>query len=82
MDPNLDSLEHMHASASSSQSKPRRLQVACAECRRSKLKCDRYVPCSACVRRGCSAICPDGALEPRRGDQLVYPNQIHAALLM
>ncbi|WOO82885.1 putative transcriptional regulatory protein [Vanrija pseudolonga] len=30
----------------------------CAECRRLKVKCDRKIPCSACVRRGCAAMCP------------------------
>ncbi|PVG02747.1 hypothetical protein CPB86DRAFT_780164 [Serendipita vermifera] len=33
---------------------------ACAECRRLKLKCDKNVPCSACIRRGCPSICPEG----------------------
>ncbi|KAJ7583411.1 hypothetical protein C8J56DRAFT_953962 [Mycena floridula] len=33
---------------------------SCNECRRSKLKCDRVFPCSACIRRGCASICPDG----------------------
>lgn len=32
---------------------------ACAECRRLKLRCDRNFPCQACIRRGCSALCPD-----------------------
>ncbi|PVG02743.1 hypothetical protein CPB86DRAFT_696924 [Serendipita vermifera] len=38
------------------------LHRSCAECRRLKLKCDRNVPCGACVRRGCPSICPDGKL--------------------
>ncbi|KAI0706170.1 hypothetical protein BC835DRAFT_1312763 [Cytidiella melzeri] len=42
--------------------KPGRVPVSCAECRRLKLRCDRQVPCEKCVKRGCSAICPDGAL--------------------
>ncbi|KAL1408563.1 hypothetical protein Q8F55_005376 [Vanrija albida] len=29
-----------------------------SECRRLKVKCDRKIPCSACVRRGCAAMCP------------------------
>ncbi|KAJ4483258.1 hypothetical protein J3R30DRAFT_3284479 [Lentinula aciculospora] len=33
-------------------------QISCAECRRLKLKCDKKIPCSSCVRRGCKAICP------------------------
>ncbi|KAK7059970.1 Zn(2)-C6 fungal-type domain-containing protein [Favolaschia claudopus] len=27
-----------------------------------KLKCDKHVPCSSCVRRGCDNICPTGTL--------------------
>lgn len=34
--------------------------ISCAECRRLKLKCDKKVPCSSCVRRGCKQICPTG----------------------
>ncbi|GFZ48545.1 hypothetical protein JCM24511_06293 [Saitozyma sp. JCM 24511] len=30
----------------------------CAECRRSKLKCDRNVPCSNCRKSGCPELCP------------------------
>lgn len=28
---------------------------------RLKLRCDRAIPCGSCVKRGCAAICPDGA---------------------
>lgn len=38
----------------------------CVECRRLKLKCDRDIPCSNCVRRGCRELCPDGVKETRR----------------
>ncbi|KZP32860.1 hypothetical protein FIBSPDRAFT_924875 [Athelia psychrophila] len=40
--------------------------ISCAECKRLKLKCDKTVPCAACVRRGCSSVCPNGTLAPRR----------------
>ncbi|EJD46867.1 hypothetical protein AURDEDRAFT_86868 [Auricularia subglabra TFB-10046 SS5] len=40
--------------------KKRRGPVSCAECRRLKLKCDRKLPCSSCLKRGCAAICPNG----------------------
>ncbi|KAH8831655.1 hypothetical protein DL96DRAFT_1494149 [Flagelloscypha sp. PMI_526] len=40
--------------------------VACAECRRMKLKCDKKLPCGSCVRRGCSNICPTGKLPSRQ----------------
>lgn len=29
--------------------------------KRLKLRCDRAIPCGSCVKRGCAAICPDGA---------------------
>ncbi|KAK7045272.1 Zn(2)-C6 fungal-type domain-containing protein [Favolaschia claudopus] len=34
--------------------------MACAECQRRKLKCDKKFPCSSCVRRGRADICPTG----------------------
>ncbi|KAH8831742.1 fungal-specific transcription factor domain-containing protein [Flagelloscypha sp. PMI_526] len=40
--------------------------VACAECKRMKLKCDKKLPCGSCVRRGCSSICPAGKLVSRQ----------------
>ncbi|KAF8590790.1 hypothetical protein K439DRAFT_1627523 [Ramaria rubella] len=48
------------SSAQKSKSKPR--LVACRECHRSKLKCDRSYPCKSCIKRGCADICPDGTL--------------------
>ncbi|PVG02733.1 hypothetical protein CPB86DRAFT_750555 [Serendipita vermifera] len=47
------------------------LKRACAECKRLKLKCDKNVPCSACVRRGCASICPDGQLIAGKGTRFV-----------
>jgi hypothetical protein len=38
-------------------------ELSCAECRRLKLKCDKKVPCSSCVRRGCESICPCGVYQ-------------------
>ncbi|KAF8884213.1 hypothetical protein CPB84DRAFT_172899 [Gymnopilus junonius] len=35
-------------------------EIACAECRRLKIRCDRTIPCSTCVKRGCGALCPNG----------------------
>ncbi|KAJ7576797.1 hypothetical protein C8J56DRAFT_971614 [Mycena floridula] len=37
-------------------------RLSCAECRRLKLRCDRAIPCSSCVKRGCGAICPDATV--------------------
>ncbi|KZP02256.1 hypothetical protein FIBSPDRAFT_808875, partial [Athelia psychrophila] len=45
--------------------------LPCAECRRSKIKCDRIFPCQSCVRRGCDKICPDGTLAPTKGNTLL-----------
>ncbi|KAJ6610613.1 fungal-specific transcription factor domain-containing protein [Mycena sp. CBHHK59/15] len=38
--------------------------MACAECQRRKLKCDKKVPCTSCVRRGREDICPTGDSGP------------------
>ena len=35
--------------------------MACAECRRLKIRCDRTVPCSTCVKRGCDMLCPNSS---------------------
>ncbi|KAG7093883.1 hypothetical protein E1B28_007522 [Marasmius oreades] len=45
--------------------------LSCAECRRSKLKCDRAFPCQACIRRGCAGICPDGTLSATKGNKVL-----------
>ncbi|KAJ7743140.1 fungal-specific transcription factor domain-containing protein [Mycena metata] len=38
---------------------------------RLKLRCDRSIPCSSCVKRGCGAICPDGSLTTGQGNRFV-----------
>ncbi|KAF9499472.1 hypothetical protein BDN71DRAFT_1487170 [Pleurotus eryngii] len=48
--------------------------LSCAECRRLKLKCSRVFPCSNCVKKGCSAICPDGSLTTGKGNRFVLAN--------
>ncbi|KAF8582754.1 hypothetical protein K439DRAFT_1618030 [Ramaria rubella] len=55
-----------------------RMQLACAECRRLKLKCDKNTPCLSCVRRGCASICPQGRMISK-GSQFVLANteQLH-----
>ncbi|PVG02735.1 hypothetical protein CPB86DRAFT_538648 [Serendipita vermifera] len=50
------------------------LTRACAECKRLKLKCDKNVPCGACVRRGCLSICPDGQLVAGKGTRFILTN--------
>ncbi|GBE86514.1 fungal-specific transcription factor domain-containing protein [Sparassis latifolia] len=46
-------------------------RLSCAECRRLKLRCDRQIPCGSCLKRGCSAICPDGSLTTGKGNRFV-----------
>ncbi|KZV72233.1 hypothetical protein PENSPDRAFT_629068 [Peniophora sp. CONT] len=62
-----------NAGSSSSAGDLRRIKsgLSCAECRRSKLKCDRSFPCQSCVRRGCAAICPDGTLTATKGNKVL-----------
>ncbi|KAF8159717.1 hypothetical protein B0H34DRAFT_655640, partial [Crassisporium funariophilum] len=49
----------------------RKLGLSCAECRRSKLKCDRSFPCQSCIRRGCAGICPEGTLAATKGNKVL-----------
>ncbi|KAH8111005.1 fungal-specific transcription factor domain-containing protein [Phellopilus nigrolimitatus] len=35
-------------------------EIACVECQRLKLRCDRKVPCASCIRRNRAAMCPNG----------------------
>lgn len=39
--------------------------LACIRCQRSKVRCDRTMPCSNCVRRGIQCI-PGSAVAPRQ----------------
>lgn len=54
--------------------KRRGVALSCAECRRLKLKCSRIFPCSNCVKKGCSAICPEGSLTTGKGNRFVLAN--------
>ncbi|EJD00583.1 uncharacterized protein FOMMEDRAFT_91493 [Fomitiporia mediterranea MF3/22] len=59
-------------------------EASCAECRRLKLKCDRKVPCTSCIRRGCQTICPNGgSLASGQGSRFVLANtdRLHEKLL-
>ncbi|OAX39813.1 hypothetical protein K503DRAFT_54027 [Rhizopogon vinicolor AM-OR11-026] len=49
----------------------RKTGLSCAECRRSKLKCDREFPCQSCIRRGCANICPEGTLSATKGNKVL-----------
>ncbi|KZP26777.1 hypothetical protein FIBSPDRAFT_781546, partial [Athelia psychrophila] len=46
-------------------------ELSCAECKRLKLKCDKKVPCSSCVRRGCPTVCPHGSLKTSQGSRSI-----------
>ncbi|KAF9467158.1 hypothetical protein BDZ94DRAFT_1305645 [Collybia nuda] len=52
-------------------------EIACAECRRLKIKCDKIVPCSTCVKRGCAALCPNGTIPPGEGSRFVLAATDH-----
>ncbi|KAJ3503887.1 hypothetical protein NLJ89_g8234 [Agrocybe chaxingu] len=52
-------------------------EIACAECRRLKIRCDRTVPCSTCVKRGCGALCPNGTIPPGEGSRFVLAASDH-----
>ncbi|KAF9482496.1 hypothetical protein BDN70DRAFT_875065 [Pholiota conissans] len=57
-------------------------EISCAECRRLKLKCDKKLPCSSCVRRGCPSICPNGSLSTGQGTRFVLADtsQLHTKI--
>ncbi|KAF8630842.1 hypothetical protein AX17_005201 [Amanita inopinata Kibby_2008] len=42
-------------------------------------QCDRVFPCQSCVKRGCSSLCPEGALTSGRGSRFILANteQLH-----
>ncbi|KZP26820.1 hypothetical protein FIBSPDRAFT_819101 [Athelia psychrophila] len=54
-------------------------EITCAECKRLKLKCDKKLPCSSCVRRGCSTICPQGSFTTGQGSRFILTDteQLH-----
>ncbi|KAJ7747903.1 hypothetical protein DFH07DRAFT_747477 [Mycena maculata] len=63
--------------APSKASKRIRGEIACAECRRLKMRCDKTVPCSTCVKRGCGALCPNGTIPPGEGSRFVLAATDH-----
>ncbi|RAK88204.1 hypothetical protein BO79DRAFT_237884 [Aspergillus costaricaensis CBS 115574] len=58
-----------------------RPSLSCAECRRLKMKCDRQVPCSNCVRRGRAPFCNPGITDqtPSRRESEVHQRPRQAA---
>ncbi|KAJ7337354.1 hypothetical protein DFH08DRAFT_705678 [Mycena albidolilacea] len=67
----------MKSRAPSKASKRIRGEIACAECRRLKIRCDKTVPCSTCVKRGCGALCPNGTIPPGEGSRFVLAATDH-----
>ncbi|KZP01998.1 hypothetical protein FIBSPDRAFT_809075, partial [Athelia psychrophila] len=49
-------------------------ELSCAECKRLKSKCDKKLPCGACVRRGCQTLCPHGSLSTTSGTRYDPPD--------
>lgn len=52
-------------------------EISCAECRRLKIKCDKRLPCSSCLRRGCASLCPNGSLATGQGTRFVLAATDH-----
>ncbi|KAI5997750.1 hypothetical protein EDC04DRAFT_2584967, partial [Pisolithus marmoratus] len=52
-------------------------QMACAECTRLKIKCDKQIPCQSCHRRGRAALCPNGILSTGQGTRVVLAATEH-----
>ncbi|KAI6118608.1 fungal-specific transcription factor domain-containing protein [Pisolithus croceorrhizus] len=52
-------------------------QMACAECTRRKIKCDKQIPCQSCQRRGCVALCPNGILTTGEGTRSIVAATEH-----
>ncbi|EKM56701.1 uncharacterized protein PHACADRAFT_183301 [Phanerochaete carnosa HHB-10118-sp] len=52
-------------------------EIACAECRRLKVRCNRQIPCSTCISRGCVALCPNGVLPPGDNSRFVSAAKDH-----
>ncbi|KAJ7140762.1 hypothetical protein C8R44DRAFT_846798 [Mycena epipterygia] len=50
-------------------------KAPCAECKRLKLKCDKNIPCAACVRRGCGETCPTGTYLPTGRGKRTVPTE-------
>ncbi|KAI6018882.1 hypothetical protein EDC04DRAFT_2941588 [Pisolithus marmoratus] len=52
-------------------------QMACAECKRRKIKCDKRIPCQSCHRNGCTELCPNGCLPTGQGTRFVFAATKH-----
>ncbi|KAL5512538.1 hypothetical protein ACEPAG_3191 [Sanghuangporus baumii] len=70
----MPSLHRVVRAKDSVENRRARGEISCAECRRHKLKCDKAIPCSTCVRKGCQSICPNGTLAPTHGTRPSAPD--------
>ncbi|KAK0484537.1 hypothetical protein IW261DRAFT_1457256 [Armillaria novae-zelandiae] len=75
--PGDDAVAISQARPHSKANKRIRGEIACAECRRLKIRCDRMVPCSTCVKRGCAPLCPNGTVPPGQGSRFVLAATEH-----
>ncbi|KAF7440022.1 hypothetical protein PC9H_000363 [Pleurotus ostreatus] len=77
-DPSAQDMQDLlRPTASTKESKRLRGEIACAECRRLKIKCDRKVPCTTCMKRGCAALCPNSTIPPGDGSRFVLAATEH-----
>ncbi|KAI0342425.1 hypothetical protein BDW22DRAFT_1330929 [Trametopsis cervina] len=60
-----------YSKAAAKEARRSRGEIACAECRRLKVRCNRQVPCATCISRGCAALCPNGTLPPGDNSRFV-----------
>ena len=47
-----------------------------------KIKCDRLTPCSNCVKRGVSKVCPDATVSYNAGRWVSIYHAVRPALLL
>ncbi|KZP18634.1 hypothetical protein FIBSPDRAFT_920393 [Athelia psychrophila] len=67
---------HKFNPADTEERKRARGELSCLECKRLKLKCDKKLPCSACIRRGCETFCPQGTLSNSQKASPVPPTPL------
>ncbi|KAM3067062.1 hypothetical protein ACMFMG_011735 [Clarireedia jacksonii] len=69
----------LSSKAGDATAKDRRVRkpVSCKPCRRSKLRCDRHVPCSTCKRRDCVASCTLESHPPKQSGH--HPEPVSTA---
>ncbi|KAI0205027.1 hypothetical protein F4808DRAFT_448606 [Astrocystis sublimbata] len=53
----ISTSSHMSEGLVNSYRRKKRKPISCANCRRSKLRCDRHQPCASCLRKRCASSC-------------------------